>query len=105
MRRSTLLPACLLLAAGLFPVPHAVSAPPADPAPASPRLTGSNYKWMMIEADIMMHAPGGGQKVLQLCRRAAASGYNGLLLWDSNLWDRQLPSGYMENAAHLRQGL
>lgn len=59
----------------------------------------------MIEAAEPMARSGGAQQVLSLCRGAGQSGYNGLLLWDRNLWERTLPPAYEANAAALKAGL
>jgi len=84
---------------------------PARPRPASaaraqawPPLS-SNNQWVMVETDPMLNHPGGAEDVLAVCRRAKAAGYNGLMLWDANLWERQLPPGYLENAETLKAGL
>src|SRR5262249_21902600 len=102
MRSTFLIPALALAGCLCFPLrPRraAVEAPPASrPLPA-------NCRWLMLEADEMMHAPGGGERVIALCERAKRSGYNGLLLWDSNLWNRELPDCYAANAGALKAGL
>src|SRR4051812_1966179 len=67
-----------------------------------PRLS-NNVQWLMVEDEPMMDRPGGAAEVVEICRRAKAAGYNGLMLWDSHLWERQLPAGYMENAETLKQ--
>jgi len=84
---------------------------PARPRPASasraqtwPALS-TNNQWVMVEADPMMNHPGGAEEVLTVCRRAKAVGYNGLMLWDANLWDRDLPTAYHDNAQTLKTGL
>lgn len=73
-------------------------------SPALPALAERNL-WLMVEAVTMMAAPGGGARVAALCQRASEAGYNGLVLWDSNLWDRQLPAPYLKNAAVLKSAL
>src|SRR5437016_2343801 len=54
-----------------------------------------SYRWVMVGATEMMFVPGGAQQVVELCERASEAGYNGLLLWDTNLWDQELPQGYL----------
>src|SRR4051812_31759302 len=73
-------------------------------APAWPPLS-NNVQWLMVEDEPMLDIPGGAAQVLEICRRAKATGYNGLILWDSHLWERQLPPGYLENAEMLKRGL
>lgn len=82
------------------------------PRSAAPLATASlwpplseNNQWVMVEAETLLDHPGGSAEVLEICRRARASGYDGLMLWDSNLWERDLPPGYLENAKALKRGL
>src|SRR5438093_12539549 len=89
----------LLLAA----IACAVVAPTAPGRAAAGRPAASpwpplsnNVQWLMVEDEPMLDRPGGAAEVLEVCRRAKATGYNGLVLWDSHLWERQLPPGYLE---------
>lgn len=108
MRRALLTLSAALLMASLAGIPAGRAATRDDPAPAAdsfnPPIAG-NYRWLMIEAGEMTHSPGGGQRVVQICQRAAKAGYNGLLLWDDNLWNRDLPSSYPETAEIIKKGL
>lgn len=52
-----------------------------------------------------MAKAGGAGEIVRLCDRAAKAGYNGLLLWDSNLWDRELPWSYSANARALQESV
>ncbi len=63
------------------------------------------YRWLMIEAGPIMSQPGGGERVMEICRRGARAVFNGLLLWDNTLWFRRLPDGYMQNARTVIAGL
>jgi hypothetical protein len=86
-------------------------------APGAPRASAAraaaeswpplstNNQWVMIETEPMLDHPGGSDEVLEICRRSKAIGYNGLVLWDSHLWERELPEGYLENAERLKAGL
>src|SRR5262245_40639403 len=99
MRRLWILTCAVLACAWLSPgTARGVAAPPTGAAGDQwPPLSRAN-RWMMVEAEPMMDRVGGGQQILALCRRGQRVGYNGLLLWDSNLWERDLPFAYMENA-------
>src|SRR5438128_4737460 len=68
---------------------------------ASPRRP---YCWLMIEADEILKGQGAAP-LLELCRKADGCGYNGLWLWDSNLWDRVLPDDYERTTTELQEGL
>src|SRR5262245_61371766 len=79
---------------------------PEDPAGvARPAEMPPNHRLLMVEAGEMMGEPGGAERLLAICRRARSAGYNGLLLWDSNLWSRELPAAYEANARALKEGL
>jgi hypothetical protein len=100
--RRLVIPMLGLLACGFVaPSPSRSAAAAQSEWPA----LSSNNQWLMIEAEPVMDKPGGGEVVLEYCRRAKTAGYNGLVLWDSNLWDRELPASYMESARRLKAGL
>src|SRR5205807_9424379 len=65
----------------------------------------TNNQWLMVETETLLDHPGGAADVLAICQRAKQAGYNGMVLWDSNLWEKELPPGYLENAAALKKGL
>jgi hypothetical protein len=88
--------------AGGLPLPAGPGAPAAPP-PA--RALPDNCRWFMVEAADMMASRSGAEQLVALCRRASRCGYNGLLLWDSNLWNHDLPDGYLDTAAALMAGL
>lgn len=69
------------------------------------RPVTDNNRWLMINTEDMMARPGGAAEAIAVCRRAKELGYNGVLVWDSNLWDRDLPEPYMANAQTLKAGL
>ncbi len=71
---------------------------------AWPLVSASN-QWLMYEAEFVLDKPGGAREALAVCRRAKRAGYHGLVLWDANLWERDLPPGYQENASALKTGL
>ncbi len=103
MRRLSLLMAAMAACAILTP---------GRPRPAGaaqgtswPAIRPSGNQWVQIETEVMLDHPGGASEVLAVCRAGKSTGYNGLVLWDSNLWERDLPPGYMENARTLIAGL
>lgn len=105
MRRLLLLSA-VVLGCSALPLGRAGGAA-GFPRPAQdtwPPLSSHN-QWMMVETEPIMNRPGGGELVVEYCRRGKAVGYNGLVLWDSHLWDNPLPAAYMENARALKEGL
>ena len=63
-----------------------------------------SYRWLLIEADELLANEGAGP-LLAICRRADRHGYNGLLLWDSSLWARQLRGRYGDTEEALQEGL
>jgi len=93
MPRRQFLAGCLGAAASL--------AIPGAPAAASARRP---FCWLMIEADEILKSQGAAP-LLALCRQADGYGYNGLWLWDSNLWDRLLPDDYQQTTTELQEGL
>jgi hypothetical protein len=103
-----------LLVALLVALGGAALAPSCQPHPA-PRHTGpragaarglgDNNRWVMAGAGAWMEQSGGAKRLLALCNRAARDGYTGLVLWDPNLWERDLPPAYAANARALKAGL
>lgn len=65
----------------------------------------THNQWLMINTEAMMDRPGGASEALDVCRRAKRLGYNGVVLWDTNLWERDLEPPYMANAEALKAGL
>jgi hypothetical protein len=107
MRRLWIVLCALLVCAWLSPGrggPLGAAPAAAQAGEQWPSLSRAN-RWMMVEAEPLMDRIGGGDQVVALCRRGRRVGYNGLLLWDSNLWERELPAAYMENARVLKAGL
>ena len=90
-----------VLASALLLAPSARGA--VDEARAN--APAGSCRWFMVEAGSMMSQPGGGDRLAELCERSHRDGYNGLLLWDRNLWERRLPGGYRDNARALRRTL
>jgi hypothetical protein len=90
-------------AAGLRPA--AAAEKPAPDGSAAGTREGATCRWFMVEAGDLMYDAGGGARVAALCQRAKSAGYNGLLLWDSNLWMKRLPPAYVENARSLKAAL
>src|SRR5262249_4259634 len=102
MRRLWILTCAVLACAWLTPgSARRAAAQATDQWPPRPRAK----RGMMIGPEPMMDKIGGGDMMLSICRRGKRVGYNGLVLWDSSLWERDLPFAYMENARVLKQGL
>jgi hypothetical protein len=95
--------AALALAAALL-VPGIARPVGADAPRPWPPVRASNL-WLMLNTEKMMEQPGGAAEAVSICRTARALGYNGVLLWDSHLWERELPAAYMANAELLKKGL